>query len=183
MDLDGIYSPKDMADILGIGDSTLRKWCIALEENELFFARTENNKRLFTNQDIVILKNFRDLVKVQNMSIENAAMIVASKYKDIKRTAFQTENTEDGESSLSDGYSKIFEEMEQLKELNRQLLLRLDEQQKYIEQRLNRLDEQIERRDELLMKAIREQQETRKLLVASKEEENKKGFLGKLFKK
>ena len=178
MDLDGIYSPKDMADILGIGDSTLRKWCIALEENELFFARTENNKRLFTDQDIVILKNFRDLVKVQNMSIENAAMIVASKYKDIRRTVFRSKNSENGESSLPDAYTKIFEEMEQLRELNRQLLLRLDEQQKYIEQRLNWMDEQIERRDELLMQAIREQQETRKLLAAAKKEESKKRFFG-----
>ena len=183
MNLDGVYSPKDMAKILDIGDSTLRKWCIALEENDLFFARTENNKRLFTDQDIVILKTFRDLVQVQNMNIENAAMIVASKYKDIRRTVFRSENSANDERSLPDAYTKIFEEMEQLRELNRQLLLRLDEQQKYIEQRLNRMDEQIERRDELLMQAIREQQETRKLLVAAKEEENKKGFWGRLFKK
>src|SRR5690606_41940610 len=66
MNFDGVYSPKDMAKILDIGDSTLRKWCIALEENDLFFARTENNKRLFTDQDIVILKTFRDLVQVQD---------------------------------------------------------------------------------------------------------------------
>lgn len=101
----------------------------------------------------------------------------------LKQTPSEIPYNCDGESSLPDAYTKIFEEMEQLRELNRQLLLRLDEQQKYIEQRLDRMDEQIVKRDELLMKAIREQQETRKLLVAAKEEANKKGFWGRLFKK
>lgn len=182
MDIDGIYSPKEMTDILNIGDSTLRKWCIALEEQNYFFSRTENNKRLFTDNDLIVLKHFRNLVQVQNMNINNAAALVAAKYIYLKRTASQTENTENDNRSLNADFSRLFDEMEQLKELNRQLLIRLDEQQHYIEQGLTSMQESFSTRDSLLMRAIREQRETRKMIAAA-EEEKSKGFWNRLFNK
>lgn len=167
MNISGIYTPKEISLILDIGDSTLRKWCIAIEEKEYFFNRTDNHKRLFTDNDLVVLKHFRNLVKVQNMSLDNAAVIVASKYKDVQGTPSGQTNTENGERASNEFQEKVLEEIEQLKELNKTLLSRLDEQQKYIEERLNQ-------RDELLLTSIRESQETKQLLLEStaKEQES-----------
>ncbi|MEM5595039.1 DUF3967 domain-containing protein [Niallia circulans] len=56
---------------------------------------------------------------------------------------------------------------------------RLDQQQKYIEERLNK-------RDETLIQSLREVQETKKLIAAAeekREEESKKGFFQRLFGK
>ncbi|MFJ5624769.1 DUF3967 domain-containing protein [Peribacillus loiseleuriae] len=56
-------------------------------------------------------------------------------------------------------------EMEQLKDMNRMLLSKLDEQHKYIEERLNKQDDRLEKRDEMLMQSMRETQETKQLLL------------------
>jgi hypothetical protein len=61
--------------------------------------------------------------------------------------------------------------MEQLKDMNRMLLAKIDEQHEYIESRLDK-------RDELLMQSLRESQETKKLLLESLEEKKvRKGIL------
>ncbi|MCP3742792.1 MerR family transcriptional regulator, partial [Rossellomorea sp. BNER] len=73
--------------MLNIGDSTLRKWCISLEEHEYFFSRTDNNRRMFFDKDIIVLKHLRELVQVQFLSLENASKVVTSKYKQEKEQA------------------------------------------------------------------------------------------------
>lgn len=78
---DTMYTAKDITLTLDIGDSTLRKWCLSLEEHEYIFYRTDQNKRLFTERDIIVLKHYQHLVKEKNMSMKNAALIVTSKYK------------------------------------------------------------------------------------------------------
>lgn len=75
------YSAKDITLSLNIGDSTLRKWCLSLEEHGYTFYRTDQNKRLFTEKDIIVLRHFQQLVKEKNMSMNNAALIVTSKFQ------------------------------------------------------------------------------------------------------
>ena len=141
-------SPKEMSDVLGISDSTLRKYCLALEKNEYFFSRTDNQKRVFFTKDLVVLKKLKELVKVQNMSMENASLIVSAKYKDEPVEQMNTAN-DVPEVRSSDGiFNKLIDEVEQLKSnqnelisINKQLLERLDEQQRYINERLDKRDE------------------------------------------
>lgn len=181
MNIAGVYTPKEISMVLDIGDSTLRKWCIAIEEQEYFFNRTDNHKRLFTDNDLIVLKHFRNLVKVQNMSMQNAAVIVASKYKDVQGTPSGQENTANGERLLNDTYTKILEEMEQLREMNRQLLLKMDEQQSFFTEQLNQ-------RDEMLIKTFKDHQEQLLIETTAKHQENeqqkkpRKGLL-RLFSK
>lgn len=186
------YTAKDIALSLDIGDSTLRKWCLALEEHEYTFFRTDQNKRLFTEKDIIVLRHFQQLVKEKNMSMNNAALIVTSRFK---KEAFSTETAiEQFENEMNnvptmrsdapliqelfDKMQTMEEQQKQLLEMNRTLLTRLDEQQKYI-------DERIGKRDEYLMQSLRESQETKKLLLEVREQQqkdeeqkkNRKGFM------
>jgi hypothetical protein len=170
---DTYISPKEMTDVLNIGDSTLRKWCIALEEQHYFFSRTDNKRRLFTDRDRIVLKKFRDLVQVQNMSMQNAAIIVAAKYKD---DAFEQTNNENAVTNIRSDASFLTEmkqEMEQLKDLNRELLKRIEERDKYIDERMNK-------RDSLIMESLNELKETKKLTFD--EEKGKDETVGKLTK-
>jgi ribosomal protein S9 len=57
-------------------------------------------------------------------------------------------------------------------EANRTLIQRLDEQQTYIEERLNK-------RDELLVESLRETLETKKLLIATAKEQEREKELQK----
>lgn len=64
-----LSSPNEVANLLGVGGSTLRKWCLAIEAQCYYFGRTENQKRVFNEKDITVLKHFKHLVQVQNMSL------------------------------------------------------------------------------------------------------------------
>lgn len=167
------YSSKEVTARLDIGESTLRKWCLALEEQNYNFLRTAQNKRMFSEKDLFVLGQFKILVQEKNLSMQNAAEIVAARYSE-DLFPNQTE-IERRESNSFSALGEIKKEIQDLKELNRELLQRLSEQQKYIEKRL-------EERDRLLMQAIRESQETKKLIAAAREE-NKKSFWSRLFGK
>lgn len=52
-----IYSSKDVAAILKIQESTLRKYCIMLEEVGYKFHKNELGHRGFLNDDVVALKH------------------------------------------------------------------------------------------------------------------------------
>lgn len=161
------YTPQDINMQLDIADSTLRKWCLALEEEGYLFSRTDNNRRVFFDHDIVVLRHFQKLVQVQNLSMQNAARIVAPKFRE---AAFEQKNSNNAVPAMREDspvISKVLEEIEQLKELNKKLINRLDEQQTYIEERLNK-------RDAILMESLREVQETKKLMIEQKQEEEKK---------
>jgi hypothetical protein len=171
------YSPKEISLTLDIGDSTLRKWCIAMEKEGYHFIRNDQNKRVFIDADLVPLRHFKELVQNHHMQLENAAKIIVDRFG---RGAFEpgtgivpAELDRDSFRSDTEVISKLLEHIERQEEryeaqesFNRELLERLDKQQKYIEERLND-------RDEMLLQSIREQQETKQLLLASKEEEKK----------
>lgn len=173
MSVSSTYSPSEITTILEISDSTLRKWALALEEQEYFFTRTDNNKRIFADKDVIVLKHFRNLVQVQKMSLQNAAVIVASKFKEDAVTAPAQTNSENDLRSLKGVPAVILDELEQLKTFNKQLLARLDEHQKYIDERINA-------RDALLLESIREIQKSNKLLLEQKQEEAPKKRTGLL---
>jgi uncharacterized protein involved in exopolysaccharide biosynthesis len=73
---------------------------------------------------------------------------------------------------------EILERQERLEEFNKQLLTRLDEQQNYINNKL-------EQRDLQLTTALKETMEVKKMIAASLEapKEEKRGFFARLFGK
>ena len=76
----------------------------------------------------------------------------------------------------------ILERQERLEQQNKQLISKLEEQQNYINNKL-------EKRDRQIMEALRETQEAKKLIASSleqqeqQEQENKKGLFARLFGK
>lgn len=186
------YTTKEVSDHLGIGTSTLRKWCMALEGNGYRFARTESNKRLFVDRDLMSLKYFRKLVQGENFSLGNASKTVTSRYiglaSETRTSSVLQENNENKRSlersdelvkQLLDRLDNQEQYIERQEKFNQELLNRLDKQQIYLEERLNK-------RDNNLMQSLREVQETKQLIVAAREEEEKrsdKGFFARLFGK
>ncbi|QVY63924.1 DUF3967 domain-containing protein [Cytobacillus gottheilii] len=173
---DKLYAPKEIILLLDIADSTLRKWSIALEEQGYYFARTVKQRRMFSDRDVVVLKSLRNLVQVQNLSLQNASIIVASKYKDEPSAQENGENSvpvNRYDSSQIDTLIKeinsLKEGQEQLKAFNNELLQTLKQQQKYIDERLNK-------RDDMLLESIREVQKSNTLLLEQKKDKKRKGL-------
>ncbi|MGG3803465.1 DUF3967 domain-containing protein [Metabacillus fastidiosus] len=184
---------KEVSQRLNVADSTLRKWCLSLEEHNYNFFRTDQNKRLFTVQDITVLQHFKDLVQDKNMSMNNAAMIVTSRFQkgpfsnqtDVEQL-IERESTVPVTQSNDELLERLVTYIEQQEDhwkrqeqLNADLVAKLEEQQRYIEERLKE-------RDAMLIESLRETQETKRLVAAAEEkrqEEEKKSFWQRLLGK
>jgi Protein of unknown function (DUF3967) len=180
------YSPKEMFTTLDIGDSTLRKWCIALEKNGYGFIRNDQNRRIYVEGDLVVLRHFQNLIKQHNMQLDNAAILVIDRFGkgafEVGTLSVLVENEEE-QREISRSNDEDIKELKALvmeqNDLIKNLVARMDQQQKYIDQRL-------EKRDRKLMESLKESQEERKALLqiaVAQEEEKKKGFFARLFRK
>lgn len=183
------YTTKEVSLTLDIGQSTLRKWCLSLEENGYAFIRTDSNKRLFVEKDLVALKHYRSLIKEHNFTLENASMIIISRFnteasKDRTPSVLSESEDEKRSNKRSDEkIERLLEYAERQERFNKQLIDRLDTQQKYIEKQQAYIEERLKERDENLIQSLRSVQETKQALLqiaAQKEDEKKKSFWDKI---
>ncbi|NTU23233.1 hypothetical protein HPY28_23230 [Brevibacillus sp. HB1.2] len=72
------YSGRDVAGLLGIGASTLRKWSMLLEQHGYWFLRDSQNRREYRQVDITCLQRFYSLTKDQLIPQDEAARMVAT---------------------------------------------------------------------------------------------------------
>lgn len=178
------YSTKEIADHLGIADSTVRKYCLTLQEHGYNFRRNEFQKREFTEHDVIALRKFKDLTKDGAMSLEDAAIAVVTGYNRNTSNAITVPDTK-----KNDRYDERLVEMERKIEdltemMNRQLqfnealMKQMDEQQRLLMERL-------EVSDHRLIEAVRMMTDTQKELAAPQQAatETKKGFFQRLFRK
>lgn len=171
------YWSKEIADMLGIGTSTLRKWCLILERNGYRFLRDEHDRRAYTEHDAIALRKLKDLTEHRGMTLDNASIVVIetlNRDKSQTVTLSATPGTKRANERHDEIMAKLESVIEEQKAFNKVLLDRLNQQQEYIDERLNK-------RDELLMKTLREELETRKQLAAASEEKSR--FWSRLFGK
>lgn len=165
------YWNKDVSRLLGIADSTVRKWCLALERNGYTFIRGHKESRAFLKHDINALKHFQDLTKVGSFTIEQAAKIVVEQYSDRRDsdiTASVPSNNERSESVAESYLKKMVELQQEQVDVNKELLKRLSERDKLIEEQLiyiARLNGQA---------ATVEQERTQHMIDTAEEKEVKK---------
>lgn len=160
------YWSKEIAETLGIANSTLRKWCKLLEDGGYRFARDQQERRAFTEHDVLMLRSFYELTQEKGVALDSAVNLVIARFQ---REATQDVAPSDTRKKSRDDerYEQIVKQLENQEQFNKLLLERLEKQQEYIE-------EAIKKRDETLIQAIREIQGTRLQLGAAQEEERKK---------
>ncbi|EJS63477.1 DUF3967 domain-containing protein [Bacillus cereus] len=184
--LEKSYWTKEVAETLGISDSYLRKWCLELEKNGYKFIKVKDGKnrenRAFTEHDLVALRKFQSFIGNVGTTRSTAAKVIAEEYsledrnggtgavpallirdndrdkalKELKELAFNDWKVELKEQLREEIKQELKEEMKQ-------------QMKEAIQIAEERLGERINSHDELLMKTIREQQETKKLLAAVQE--------------
>jgi DNA-binding transcriptional MerR regulator len=187
-----VYTTKEVADNLGIVTSTLRKWCLMVENERIGdykFERNLKDQRVFYDYDMLALRQVKKLTTEDGILLEDAVKSVADKLraqKEIRASVIEEEEEVIAPSpdiqakidKLLEYIERQDERFDQQERFNRELLSKLDDQQKYIQ-------ESLKARDEQLMIAIRETQETKRLIAAAEEAkpEPKKGFFARLFGK
>lgn len=156
------YWNKEVAETLGIGESTLRKWCLELEKNGYSFVRGYKDSRAFLQYDLDALNYYRKLTKEGHYKMEQAAKIVVEKYGDRKeendRTASVPEEIERSESVLTESIRELLRISEEQKnimseqlELNKELFKKLSERDYLIDQQQKQIDLILEMNDKVLL--------------------------------
>lgn len=184
------YSTKEIAETLGIGDSTLRKWCGSLEKTGYSFAKNDQGYRLFIEHDIIILRQFKKLVKEVNMPLDSASDLVIKRFNEQSFSqgtgVAHLEKVPEGGHSLDvlgELGKEMIERFNQQEEFNQKLLTIIKEQSAALEKQQRYIEERMNKRDELLMQSLRESQETKKILLEAQEEKKHRKGIFKFFSK
>lgn len=170
-----IMTASDVATLLGIKESTLRKYALILQDAGYQFNTNDKGQRAYFDRDVTVLRRLIDIKKSPDMTLEQSANAVMAWLEQSNVSLRVMTDNKEKERYDSD-IKELREVIAQQSKLLEELVKKMDQQQKYIDTRL-------EERDRLLMESIRESQEERKALlqIAAAQEEKKKGLFSRLF--
>lgn len=169
------YWGSEVAKNLGIGSSTLRKYCLALEEAGYPFERGNNNSRIFYHKDVATIERLVTAMNRKNVTLEQAINLAMASVEENEIATVATDSVADTEHIKA-----LIERIERLEQLNLGLIQRLDEQSKLLQETDTQRIIREEQRDIQLMQVLREIQDSKRLIAAS---EQKKSFWSRLFSK
>src|SRR5699024_4748027 len=164
--------------MLGIAVPTVRKYAQSLERAGYVFIKGKGKgkhpSRLFVENDIMAFRYIIQLRSNSNITVDESVSIVINKFG---KGAIQSIRHDDTANikPYEAPYSELKELIQEQNELIKGLYDRLDKQDQYINERLNK-------HDDLLMQSMKESLEAQKQ-IASTVEPEKKGFFSRLFKK
>ncbi|MEB8740790.1 DUF3967 domain-containing protein [Bacillus cereus] len=191
-----LYSPGDVAEQLGIQSSTLRKYADVLEKEGYTFIKNERGHRKYRESDVMVLRKVINLKNDTDMTLENATKQIVSWHQGVEVLPLERHEVERYEepdfnaTPLQAIIQEQKEVIEKQNELLQELTKRLTEQDKRFGQRESELLSAIQSiqdsqkliatnssediaknqgRDEMLMQTIREVQEVKKMIAASKD--------------
>lgn len=120
-------APNKAAKQLGIAPATLRKYANMIEKldsDKEYFMRDENDRRLYSKEDVTLIKHILELKKSDSITLESA--MVKALDKTTKTDETSSETTEysalpSDPSALYDIISKQQDQLDQYKELAERL--------------------------------------------------------------
>ncbi|MFB5585086.1 DUF3967 domain-containing protein [Bacillus albus] len=191
-----LYSPGDVAEQLNIQSSTLRKYADVLEKEGYTFIKNERGHRKYRESDVMVFRKVINLKNDTDMTLENATKQIVSWHQGVEVLPLERHEVERYEepdynattlqTMLQDQNKVIEKQNELLQELSKRLI----EQDQRFAQRESELLSAIQTiqesqvliatnssedvaknqgRDEMLMQTIREVQEVKKMIAASKD--------------
>ncbi len=152
-----VYSSSDVATLLQIKESTLRKYCLLLMDEGYEFMSNGLGHRAYTDTDLITLRKLIELKNEASMTLKQATQAVM---------AWKKGNSVSDSVIDTDSYNPLLAEFslfrEQQENFNKELLKQLQKQQDYIDNRL-------EQRDQVLMQSLKESLEARKEIAAARQ--------------
>lgn len=175
-------SPGEASKKLGISTSTLRKYSLLMEKEQITFERTQNNSRQYTDTQVVALQEVITSTKDGKETLEKAVKDASKKLKgatviteEIAAT-IEVLQRYDGDTAavMLKEILSLKEEIQEQKEIIDGFRTAQEKRDKYFVEILEQLQGEIVKLNE---------QQALPLVEASKEEEpKKKGFFNRFFK-
>lgn len=169
------YNASDVAALLGLKQSTLRKYANVLQKAGYTFHRNEQGHRGYFDKDVMVIRRLMETKQHPDMTLEKAAEAVMS-------WSLQGDASDDDTTDVSaparyvglDDFVQVYQrqdhQMQTIIKQNQQLLDRLDRQEKHYEQYI---EQSLKRRDEELVAAMHH--------IFENKAKQKPGFLKRLF--
>lgn len=149
------YDTSEVSKILGVQESTIRKYCTLMRKHHYEFNKNTVGHRIFFAKDIEVIKKITVLKNTSSLTLEQAVKTILN--TDI-------DDTIDIEPISNNDYSQLLHHFEQFKteqiQFNQKLLEQLEQQQNYIKH-------SIDERDRQLLHSIKESMEIRRQLTAT----------------
>lgn len=128
------YHAKEVAKVLGIGGSTLRKWCLEFERQNYLFERGVNNTRYFKERDLMLLHRVKEQLQEHNETLQDAVNLVLTGIEQEQRATsvivdYSKEQQVDEPLVTHEDIEEIKERLEEQAEFNKVLLNELRRQQ------------------------------------------------------
>lgn len=191
-----LYSPSDVAEQLGIKPSTLRKYADVLENEDYTFIKNERGHRKYRESDVMVFRKIINLKNDTDMTLENATKQIVSWHQGVEVLPLERHEVERYEESdfnattlrrmIQDQKEVIEKQNELLQGLNKRLV---EQDHRFAQRELellnaiqtiresqmliatNTCEDMLKNqgRDEMLMQTIREVQEVKKMIAASKD--------------
>jgi len=111
------YWGSEVAKNLGIGSSTLRKYCLALEEAGYPFERGNNNSRIFYHKDVATIERLVTAMNKKNVTLDQAINLAISSVEENKIATVAIDDVADTEHIKA-----LTERIERLERLNVELI-------------------------------------------------------------
>lgn len=168
-----VKTPSEVSKELGVSASTLRKYSLMFEKEQITFERNQNNSRQYTDTHIVALQEVITATKNGQETLENAVKQVSDGLKGL--STITQENTVIREVSRrhdDDTAAVMLQEIQSLKE-------QLQKQEERQKERDSMFVEILEN----LQKEVNKLQEQKTLTEPiTEDKQEKKGFFARLFK-
>lgn len=162
---DLIYDTVAVSNILGVQESTIRKYCALMQKHHYEFNKNSVGHRIFYKKDIETIKKIVDLKNASSYTLTQAVKTVLE--SDIE----PIDDITDMDAITNPDYTKLLDEFQGYKkeqmafnkeqmEFNKKLFEQVQNQEQYIKNSL-------ENRDQKLMLALKESMESRRELAAA----------------
>lgn len=167
-------SIAEIAELADIPNSTCRRYLASFES--FFLVKGGSRLKKYEISSVDILKRIKqlydegmDTTEIHSVLVNEFPLVIDNEKQEQKEKATTTPGL-----ATSEDIAEIKKALEQQQQFNEMLVKKLDEQNTYIK-------DSLDRRDKELIKSIREIQEAKQLTAASEEKPEKKGFFKRLF--
>ena len=179
---DILLKVEDVSHAVGVAASTIRKYSFLIEKQGYTFSRSNQGALMYDKDEVSIFKEIIQIKKQKNMTLEKAVQRALSNMSDMVDIA----DISRGPYGDMSGMSDVQDMSKAIAAMQAQMKAVLDQNEKVLLQnqelirKVERLEdtsslekEKIENRDKLLLDAMKEIKETKKVIATSLEENRK----------
>lgn len=115
------YTTAQVKDMVELSDQNVRKYVRLLEDRKYEVAKDEHNRRLFSQEDIAVLKEFIKLAKQPGYTLETAADEIIEKVPHIVSEKGENTPVNVTNNDINRMLSAVMEKLETMQHENREL--------------------------------------------------------------